>query len=296
MARVLFAHPLFLGSQPEEAAVASPYFPLGLLYLAAHARDGGHDVAVFDGTFATGPSDVAAALRRHRPAVVGISALLPSRADALALARLAAAGGALVVLGGPDPTAAPAAYLAEPAVDLVVHHEGERTMAAILDLVDAGRIDRVAGEPGIAYRAGGRVVVNEARLPIADLDSLPLPARDLVDIDRYLRVWEQSAGYSSLTITTSRGCPRGCTWCRVSVHGDGFRQRSPEAVAAEMLAIKQRYDVGRLRMVDDVDGIDRGWLERWAAAAHAAGAALPFETLSEPSRRDIPLLDIRDDL
>ena len=298
MAKILFAHPLFLSRNPAESESASPYFPLGILYLAAFARDAGHEVSVFDGTFEDDESAFADTLEREQPQVVGIAALSPTREDALLLARMASDSGALVLLGGPDPTASPASYLADVAVDVVVHHEGEQTTVALLDLFDADRLDAgtLSKQPGIAYRVGGQPVVNDPRPPIENLDDLPMPARDLIDMNRYLDVWKESSGYSSMTIATTRGCPYGCEWCKDSVHGSGFRQRSPQSVAAEMRAIKDEYDVGRLRMVDDVDGIERESIEEWADSSAKLDAAMPFEALNDLSRQDIPLLDVRDSL
>jgi anaerobic magnesium-protoporphyrin IX monomethyl ester cyclase len=123
-----------------------------------------------------------------------------------------------------------------------------------------------------------------------------MPARDLIDVDRYLRKWRETNGYSSLNIATSRGCPYGCEWCRDAVHGNGFRQRSPENVAEEVRLLKGLFQIDRLRVVDDVDGIDREWLESWAEAAKEMGAAIPFEALNDLQRQDIPLLDVRDSL
>lgn len=298
MARITFAHPLFLAQSPREQAAASPYFPLGLLYLAAYVRERGHEVSIFDGTFAADETSFANHLADHQPDVVGISALVTTRAAALGLARLAQATGAIAVVGGPDPTASPHAYLAESAVELVVHHEGEQTIARLLDIADDGGLDRAAysDELGIAYRHNGAVVVRPPRTPIENLDDLPLPARDLIDVDRYLRMWKSDHGYTSVTVSTSRGCPYGCVWCRDGVHGDGFRQRSPENVAMELRAIKDSYDVSSIRLVDDVDGIERAWLQDWASAAHDVDAAIPFEPLNRIARQDIPLLEVRDSL
>ncbi len=297
MAKVLLAHPLFLAKHPDEAELSSPYFPLGLLYLAAYVREQGHDVAVFDGTFQPDESAFAAALAEHEPAVVGVSAVSNVRDDALTLAAMAADAGAVVIVGGPDPTATPERYLAVEAVDVVVHHEGEQTIARLLDLVDRQRltVDAIADEPGVAFRRDGRPHVNQPRPPIENLDDLPLPARDLIDMDRYLRSWEDRHGYSSMTISTARGCPFGCSWCRDSVHGDGFRQRSPESVAAEVAALAERYDVERIRVVDDVDGIDREWFEAWADTTDPE-RSIPFEPLNGSARSDLPLLDVRDSL
>lgn len=298
MAKILFVHPLFLSKNANEQDAASPYFPLGLLYLAAYVREVGHDVAVFDGTFEPDESTFDAALQREQPDVVGISGVAPTRDMALQLARTSAEAGALVVVGGPDVTSSPVTYLAEPAIDVAVHHEGEQTIARLLDLYSAGglTVDALADEPGVAFRAAGRVVVNDPRPPIENLDDLPLPARDLIDVSRYLELWQETAGYSSITISTSRGCPFGCRWCRDSVHGTGFRQRSPGSVAAEVKSLKNSFAIDRLRVVDDVDAIERSWLEAWAIAASADDAVIPFEALNDLERHDIPMLEMRDSL
>lgn len=298
MAKILLAHPLLLSKSPMEQQLSSPYFPLGLLYLAAYVRDNRHDVAIFDGTFAPDESAFDEAMAREAPDVVGISALAATREVALDLARMVAERGEIVVLGGPDPTTTPETYLAEATVDIVVHHEGEQTLTRLLDLHDLGRLnaDTLSSESGVAYRQGGQAVINEPRPPIENLDELPLPARDLIDMERYLQSWENQHGYSSLTISTARGCPYGCAWCSESVHGDGFRQRSPESVAAEVKSLAEHYDIERLRMVDDVEGIEREWFERWAEVSATTGSVIPFEPLNDVKRTDLPLLDVRDSL
>ena len=298
MARILFAHPLFLSESPAERAAASPYFPIGVLSLAAYVRAQGHEVAVFDGTFADGPAAFVEALRIERPDVVGISAVLPIRGAAIELARLAAEAGTTVVVGGPDATADPAAYLLGAPVDVVVHHEGERTVTRLLELLASGPLDaaRLEDEPGVAFLRDGEVEVTATRPPIEDLDSLPLPARDLIDVERYLELWRQEHGYASITVSATRGCARGCEWCRDSVHGIGFRSRSPEHLAAEIRELSERYDIDSLRLVDDVDALDREWVEAWAAAAEDEGAVVPFEPLSDVVRRDLPMLELRDGL
>ncbi len=298
MAKLLLAHPLFLSKSPAEQASASPYFPLGILYLASYVREHGHDVAVFDGTFQTDESAFDEALENEAPDIVGISTVMPIRDTACVLAAMAAARGAVVVMGGPDATTDPLGYLGEPAVDIVVHHEGEQTITTLLDLADAGSLDVGALDDvkGVAFRRGDEGVVNEPRPPIENLDELPFPARDLIDMDRYLTSWRETNSYSSMTIATTRGCPYGCEWCRDSVHGNSYRQRSAESVVAEVEALSDSFAIDHLRLVDDVDGIDRAWLESWAAAAEAADAVVPFEALNDLDRQDIPMFDVRDTL
>ncbi|NJN84042.1 MAG: hypothetical protein HC802_18395 [Caldilineaceae bacterium] len=299
MAKILLCHPLFLSQSPNEAASSSPYFPLGLLYLAAYVRERGHQVAVFDGTFEADESAFEKALAAESADMVGISVLQTTVETAMRLAEMAKSAGVYVMVGGPEPTRDPRAFLRYEQVDVVVHHEGEQTLAALLDLCDAGKLidASLAAEWGIAYRdREGNPVVNQPRPPIQNLDELPLPARDLIDMDKYLETWTELNGYSSMTISMSRGCPYGCQWCRDAVHGNDFRQRSPANVAAEMKMLKESYRFDRLRVVDDVDGLSREWIDSWAAAADEADALLPFEALNDLKRQDLPMLDVRDSL
>lgn len=289
---------MFLSKSPDEQAANSPYFPLGLLYLAAYVRQQGHQVAIFDATFAEDETAFTEALDRERPDLVGISALLPSRGMALTMAGMVQQWGSVVIVGGPDPTKSPHFYASRSEVDIVVHHEGEQTIAALMALADSGRltVEALADEPGVAFRRDGRIVVNEPRPPIENLDTLPLPARDLIDMDRYLNTWTEMNGYSSLTVSTARGCPFGCDWCRDAVHGNDFRQRSPGDVAAEVKLLKETYQIDRLRIVDDVDGFSREWLDAWEESAQAIDGVIPFEGLNELERQDIPMLEVRDSL
>jgi radical SAM superfamily enzyme YgiQ (UPF0313 family) len=296
---VLLCNPLFLNQSAEERESSSPYFPLGLLYLAAYIRERGHEVSVFDGTFASGEEEFVNALQVLDPDIVGITALMPTKSAALRLAEIAKEAGKRVIIGGPDPTYDPKAYLKYPQVDIVVHHEGEITLVVLLDLLGKGQLtaENLQNEPGIAFRDDdGRPVVNPPRPYIQELDSLPFPARDLIDMEKYLETWREQNGYTSLTLSTSRGCPYGCEWCSDAVHGQGYRQRSPENVTAELKQLKATYEIDRLRVVDDVDGIDRDWLEEWARTAEAQNAVIPFEALNDLERQDIPMLDVRDSL
>jgi radical SAM superfamily enzyme YgiQ (UPF0313 family) len=284
---ILLVNPVFLSQNEAERELMSPYFPLGLLYLGAFLRDRDFQVEIFDGTFMDGDQDFIKALDKHNPKVVGITAVKPNREMVLELAEMAKDSGSFVIVGGPDPTYTPEYYLCDHSVDLVVHHEGELTLVKILEAMkdDENGFSSLVGMPGIARR---KYLLN--------LDELPPPARDMIDIEKYLQVWKEQNGYASLSISVSRGCPYGCQWCADAVHGQEFRIRSAESVVAEVKSLMQTYNIDRLRVVDDVDGIDANWISDWAAVAQDQQAVLPFEALYEVERREIPMLDIRDSL
>jgi len=294
---ILLVNPVFLNQNETEKALMTPYFPLGLLYLAGFLRERGFSVEIFDGTFSDGIDDFAAILSESHPSVVGITAVQPNRETALNLAEIAHNAGATVILGGPDPTSNPEVYLQNPVVDIIVHHEGELTLVELLGalFVRESYQPKIRTIEGIAYRdEHGEVVVNPRRPYILNLDELPLPARDMIDMENYLEVWREHHGYASVTISVARGCPYGCKWCKSAVHGQELRLRSPESVVAEVKSLMEIYKIDRLRVVDDVDGIDRQWIEEWAKVAETEEAVVLFEPLYESKRQDVPLLDIRD--
>lgn len=108
---ITLVHPLFIAKDPVEQRLMTPYFPLGLMYLAAVLRDRGYNVELFDCTFRHDYAEFEDYMRRQRPPVVGITSLITIRRHALILAEIAHCHGAKVVLGGPDPTGLPDRYL-----------------------------------------------------------------------------------------------------------------------------------------------------------------------------------------
>jgi radical SAM superfamily enzyme YgiQ (UPF0313 family) len=288
---------LFLSQDSVEQRLMTPYFPLGLLYLAATLREAGYSVGVYDGMFQSDPAQFGQALDRLEPMIVGISALSTVRASALELASLAHARGCLVLMGGADPTARPESYLEvcsgnEHVVDLVVVGEGEETILELMPILQS-----VPGAPpldevkGLAYRDAEGKIVHTAPRPLRqDIDQLPFPARDMIDLAAYRRAWTSRHGFWSLSVITTRGCPYACAWCQKGVFGKSFRARSPENVATEIRQIKERYQPDQLRIVDDVTGIDRRWVKAWRDALIEQDAVVPFECLSRVDLVDRELL------
>ena len=285
---LLLVNPLFLHKDPVESQLMTPYFPLGILYVAAAARQAGHNVAVFDAMFAGGDRDFMAVLERLQPKVVGFGVLATVRQAALRLAVLAKQRGATVVVGGADPTARPDAYLQFQEgglypVDVVTVGEAERTICELLPLLlrdgwDPSSLRRVQG---LAYRdVAGETVATPRRSLIEDVDRVPLPARDLIDLEPYREAWRSHHGYFSMSLMATRGCPFSCSWCQKSVFGRSYRPRSPASVADEMRLIKERYRPDQVRIIDDVLGIDQQWVRRWHDAVLDRDAVIPFECLS----------------
>ena len=137
---------------------------------------------------------------------------------------------------------------------------------------------------GLAYKTddGSRrgMQRNPRRPDIRDLDSLPFPARDLIDMERYRSIWLERHGYFSMNLVTTRGCPFHCNWCAKPIWGQRYNTRSPENVVAEMRLVKETYHPDHIWFADDIFGLKPGWLARFSEQIQAAGAAIPFKCLS----------------
>ena len=105
---------------------------------------------------------------------------------------------------------------------------------------------------------------------------LPLPAWDLVDVERYRAFWRKRHGYFSLNVVTTRGCPYKCNWCAKPVYGNTYHSRSPENVVAELRLLRERYAPDHLWFCDDILGLKARWLLPWSEAVEKAGVRTPF--------------------
>ena len=282
---LLLAHGYFLSEDAHERAVMRPYPPLGLLYLSSHLKARGVEVGVFDSTFST-PDDFAAVLDREHPAVVGIYANLMTRGNALRLMAMARARGARIVVGGPEPANYIDEYL-QAGADVVVIGEGELTLEALLPALDRLGPHALSGIEGIAFRdQDGAIVRTAPRTFIKDLDAQPWPDRAAIDIPRYVDTWRAHHDVGSVSLITSRGCPFTCAWCSHSVYGYSYRWRSAARVADEVEAILETYHPDLLWYADDVFGMNRRWLDQYAAELKRRGRRVPFETISREDRLD----------
>ena len=225
MSDLLLTHAYFLADDEKEQAVMKPYPTLGLLYISAYLRRAGFEVDIFDTTFAS-RTELAARLAAEPGGVIGIYTNLVTRSSAIDIVRRAKAHGWTVVLGGPESANYPEEYLGRGA-DVIVVGEGEETMEELLPALAKAGPHRLHGIRGTVFRdEHGRVVTNPGRAQILDLDSLPWPDRERMDIDRYVDVWRTHHGMGSVNLITARGCPYTCRWCSHAVFGYSHRRRS----------------------------------------------------------------------
>src|SRR5262249_46517283 len=169
--------------------------------------------------------------------------------------------GCTVVVAGSDPTDHADRYLARGA-HFVLRGEGEETLGELPDHL-AGRDGPLAAIRGLSYLADGAVTSTPARPDLRDLDALPFPAWDLVDVPRYRALWQSRHGYYSMNVATSRGCPFHCNWCAKPIWGQRYAVRSPESVVRELAWLRQTYQPDHVWFVDDIFGLKPGWVQRF---------------------------------
>jgi anaerobic magnesium-protoporphyrin IX monomethyl ester cyclase len=117
--------------------------------------------------------------------------------------------------------------------------------------------------PGISFHKGDQIISNPSRAVLRDLDQLPMPAWDLVDMESYRSIWEQHHGYFSLNMATTRGCPYKCNWCAKPIYGNRYNSRSPEHVVNEIEYLLTHYKPDYFWMCDDIFGLKPGWVNEF---------------------------------
>jgi anaerobic magnesium-protoporphyrin IX monomethyl ester cyclase len=291
MTDILFGQSYYLRFDPKLYDAMQPYPPLGTLYAAAVMRDAGYRVALFDAMLSEGTHEWAAALSRHQPRYAVIyedsfnylskMSLLRMREAATEMIAQATARGCVVVICGSDATDHPEAYLRAGAA-VVIIGEGDAALPEVVRaLDDGGKAFPRNTITGIAFIGeDGAVVRTMPRPVIGDLDSLPFPAWDLVDRERYARIWREHHGYYSMNLVTTRGCPFHCNWCAKPIWGQRYNVRSAENVVAEMAWLKENFAPDHIWFMDDIMGIQDKWIERFADQLDAQGIRIPFKSLN----------------
>ena len=281
---VLLAHSFFLHRDAKQLERLKPYPPLTTLLAAGMLRAAGEQVRLFDATFAERPAAFEAQLDGLAPSILLLiedhfnfltkMCTANRREDALAMIRAARARGWTVAANSPDAIDNTRLYL-EAGASAVMAGEGE---FAAVDLVRAAQAQTdLAHVGGLILDGGaGQTHRTPARLGRPDLDSLPLPAWDLIDIEAYRGAWVGRHGYFSWNAASSRGCPYACNWCAKPTFGRRYSQRSPASVAEELLRLKHEVRPDHVWFADDIFGMTAEWIGAFAAEVTRRDAAIPF--------------------
>lgn len=285
---VLLSHSYYLRYDPKQVRKMKPYAPLSTLTTASVVREAGMPIRFFDAMLSDGVEEFVSEVRATRPRVVGIlednvnfltkMCTTRMRDAAFTMISAAKAAGARVAVNGSDATDQTGAYL-DAGADAVIVGETEATF---LELAETWLRDPVADMSAVAGLAlPGQTRISDPqftppRRAVGDLDALPFPAWDLVNIERYREAWTAAHGRFSWNVCTSRGCPFGCNWCAKPMFGRRYTQRTPGNVAEELSRLAQVVRPDHLWFADDIFGLTSAWIEAFAREMNRRGVKIPF--------------------
>jgi anaerobic magnesium-protoporphyrin IX monomethyl ester cyclase len=293
MTDILFGQSYYLRFDPKLWDAMQPYPPLGTLYAASYMRQKGYSVALFDAMLSEGTHEWTESLQKVQPKYAILfednfnylskMSLLRMRAAAFDMIDSAKVQGCTVIVGGADMTDHAEKYLAHGA-DYVLMGEGEETLGELIDYLQQPTSSpddsALYSIHSLAYMHEGRIVKTPTRPVIRDLDSLPFPAWDLVDRDKYRQIWLEHHGYYSMNLVTTRGCPFHCNWCAKPIWGQKYNIRSAENVVEEMAWLKEHFQPDQIWFMDDIMGIQDRWIEEFAALLDERNLRIPFKSLN----------------
>lgn len=288
MVDILLAHSFFIRNDPKQLAKMRPYPPLGTLYAAAALRNLGFKVALFDAMLAEGVEDFRALDAQLKAPLVVLyedqfnflnkMCLLHSRNAACEMAKIVRARGGKVAASGADVTDHPEIYLSQ-GVQYALLGEADGSvceLACALAKNETPSPNEIAGLAVSDPDQPGGLRRSLQREPSRNLDSLPLPAWDLLDAEKYRDAWTRAHGHFSLNMVTTRGCPFHCNWCAKPIWGQRYAIRSPEKVAQEMAFLKRTIRPDHIWFADDIFGLQPKWVIEFANEVQARAASIPF--------------------
>jgi anaerobic magnesium-protoporphyrin IX monomethyl ester cyclase len=289
--KILLTHGYFLQEDEREQLIMKPYVPLGILYISAYLEEHGIQNNVFDSTFSSFEK-LKENLQQTKPNIIAIYTNLMTKINVIKIVGYVKKNlkDTKIILGGPE-----IRYYAKDYLDcgahLVVVGEGEQTTLEVCSYYKAhGQLPKTT--PGTAYLEDGALKTNEERPLIKDVNILPMPARDKIDMSRYLEVWKKYHGKSMMSVNTMRGCPYTCKWCSRAVYGGTYRRRSPKKVAEELLSLKNNYNPDAVWFVDDVFTISHKWLKEFAEEVKKQNALIPYEIITRADRMNLEVINL----
>ena len=285
--KIAVTHSYYLRYDIKQWNIGRPYPPLGTLYAASWLLQNGYDVRFTDTMFYESPDQIKLALQ-DRPDIFVLyddgfnyltkMCLTNMREAAFQMIRLASACGAKVIVSSSDATDHSTEYL-EAGADFVLIGEAENTLLELVKALEDECSD-FSVIPGLVYRQESILNRTKVRAVLKDLDLLPFPAWSLLDIEPYKKMWLKNAGYFSINIGTTRGCPYKCNWCAKPIYGNRYNARSATNVIMEMKELKARFNFDHVWFCDDIFGLKPGWVQEFAHLAESQQLKFRFKIQS----------------
>jgi anaerobic magnesium-protoporphyrin IX monomethyl ester cyclase len=282
---IVLTHGYFLQDDEKEKAIMKPYPPLGILYLSAYMEEKGFEHDVFDTTFSS-REKFNEYLLEKKPAILAVYINLMTKINVVKTIQFVRSQPSLqhtkIILGGPD-VRYNKENLLHRGADFLVIGEGEETFYELVTALYSNQSCQSIA--GISFKMeDGTIIINPERSLRKNLDELPMPNRKKIDLNAYLQTWKKHHGFSSVTVSTMRGCPYSCHWCSRGVYGKSYRRRSPESVVDEMKFIQQQYNPDNIWFVDDVFTVSHKWLEEFTLLVEQQKLKLNYECITRADR------------
>jgi anaerobic magnesium-protoporphyrin IX monomethyl ester cyclase len=284
MVDILLTHSNHVYYDRKQVRKMQPYPPLQTILAAAVLRQQGYSVALFDPTLQDPQAGFEQALERYHPRLVAVCednfnyltkmCLIRNREVAYWMAKTCREAGTPCIANGSDASDRVSEYL-DAGFEKVLRGEVETA------IVEAAKSILEGADP------------SPRRFPPVDLDTLPMPAWDLIDAEPYRAAWKSAHGYFSLNLVSSRGCPYRCNWCAKPIWGDNYRCRSARLVAQELREVKERFAPDHIWFADDIFALSAQWTHDFADEVEALDARIPFKMQSRP---DLMTRETVDDL
>lgn len=268
--------------QPGLENMENCFPPIGLLYLASVARRHRYDVDVYDASArGLSMSNALEYVTDNKPDVYAVSLYTLGLIETLKFVKHVKSSipHCICIVGGPHATALPEYTMKEcESIDYLVFGEGEQTLIELLNSIQ-NQSDPLEIR-GICFRKNNKIIKNEPRSLISNLDEIPFPAHDLIEkhgYEYYRRLL--TLGKKVGSIITSRGCPFKCTFCFKATFGKSYRQRSPQNVVREMKWQMDEFGIDEIHFLDDIFTLKRDWLYEFLSELEKNHIEVPWRCL-----------------
>lgn len=271
MSKLLFSHSYYYQLDTKQWNTGTPYPPLGTIYAASYMRVLGHDVELFDVGLEPASNKIIDYLDKQQPDYLVIyddgfnyltkMCLTNMREECLKMIKKTKRYKNIkIIVSSSDSTDHYEMYL-HAGADVVLLGEGELSLEQTIDALNTS--GDLSGVLGIAYRQTSETVVNARRPVIRELDDLPNPAWDLIDIRPYQKKWTQHNHEFTINVATTRGCPYKCNWCAKPIYGNRYNSRSPGRVVEEIKWLSENFQTNSFWMCDDIFGLKPNWVQEF---------------------------------
>ena len=251
----------------------TPFLPLGTIYAASLLRENDFKVSLFDTALKDSPTQISPFLKQVKPDILVIyddgfnyltkMCLTNMREACFEMVKLAKEKDITVIVSSSDATDNAKLYLKKGA-DFILYGEAETTLLELTKALQQN-ISTVALSKieGLYFKNQNKVIKTKPRKVLKNLDELPFPAWDLIDVASYKKVWKNSKFPFTLNLATTRGCPYHCNWCAKPIYGQRYNSHSPKRVVEMIQYLTKNYQTNRFWMCDDIFGLKPNWVQEF---------------------------------